>query len=149
MLESQSALTSPRFTVEVGTRVLLQVPQEAAKGVLQAILAVEPLTWGDYDQVAFTTQAGAQQFRSLPGGRNAATDRAVEVACVELQIFVPKQGQALEPLIRAIYHAHPYEEPVIQLLPGARTCHRRGQDEGNPNRFWNQETADWVPKAHR
>lgn len=71
------------------------------------------------------------------------------MACVELQIFVPKLGADLEPVIRAIYHAHPYEEPVIQLLPAARTRHRRGQDEDNPNRFWNQDAADWVPKAHR
>lgn len=142
-------LTSQRFDVEAGTRILVQVPEQAAGQVLAAILAVEPLTWGDYDQVAFTTRAGVQQFRSLPGGRNAATEDVLEVACVELRVFVPKQGQQLEPVIRAIYHAHPYEEPVIQLLPGVRTCHRRGQDEGNPNRFWNQEAAEWVPEEHR
>ena len=149
MPELQSKITSDCFTVEQGTRVLIQVPQEAADRVLQAILKVERLHWGDYDQVAFTTRAGVQQFRVSPEARNVATDQAVVVPCVELQVFVPKVGQALEPLLCAIYHAHPYEEPVIQLVAAARSCHRRGQDEANPNRFWNQSTADWVPEAHR
>ncbi|WP_297340318.1 hypothetical protein [Pseudophaeobacter sp.] len=149
MPEAFDTIHCDRFTIEQGTRVLVQVPQEAAGRVLQAVLSQEPLHWGDYDQVAFTTRAGVQQFRTLPQARNRATDQAVAVACVELQIFVPKQGQALEPLLCAIYHAHPYEEPVIQLIAAARSLHRRGQDEANPNRFWNQETADWVPEAHR
>lgn len=146
---SETVLTSQRFSVEKGTRVLVQVPQEAAGRVLAAMVAVEPLIWGDYDQVAFTTQAGVQQFRSCPGGRNQATEDAVEVPCVELQVFVAKQGQSLEPLICAIYHAHPYEEPVIQLLAAHRCCHVQGMDEDNPNRFWNQPAQDWVPAAHR
>ncbi|OIQ36531.1 MAG: hypothetical protein BM558_13790 [Roseobacter sp. MedPE-SW] len=149
MLETYTTIHSSRFAIEQGTRVLIQVPQEAAGRVMQAILAEERLNWGDYDQVAYTTRPGVQQFRARPQARNRATDWAVEVACVELQIFVPKQGPLLEPLLRAIYHAHPYEEPVIQLVPAARSLHRRGQDEANPNRFWNQEPADWVPTAHR
>ncbi|EBA17327.1 hypothetical protein RSK20926_06312 [Roseobacter sp. SK209-2-6] len=142
-------VTSARFSIETGTRVLVQVPKEAMQRVMSAILEAEPLTWGDYDQVAFTTSEGVQQFRSTGGGINAATDHVVEVPCAELQFFVPKSGQALEPLLRGIYHAHPYEEPVIQLVPSFRSLHIRGQDEGNPNRFWNRETADWVPEAHR
>ena len=140
---------SERFIIEPGTRILVQVPQEAAQPLKEAMLATEPLSWGDYDQVCFTTSVGVQQFRSTGGGINAATDHAVEVPCVELQVFVPKQGQALEPLLRAIYHAHPYEEPVIQLIPALRGRHIKGLDEDNPNRFWNRETPDWVPSAHR
>ena len=149
MPETFDTIRSDRFTIEQGTRVLVQVPQESAARVLQAILLQEPLHWGDYDQVSYTTSAGEQQFRSRPGGRNQATDQAVAVTCVELQIFVPKQGQELAPLLCAIYQAHPYEEPVIQLIAAARSLHRRGQDEANPNRFWNQKAADWVPEAHR
>lgn len=146
---AETPVISRRFSIESGTRVLVQVPQEAAGRVLAAMVAVEPLIWGDYDQVAFTTEAGVQQFRSRPGGRNQATEEAVEVPCVELQVFVAKQGQALEPLLRAIYHAHPYEEPVIQLLAAQRCCHLRGMDEDNPNRFWNRPAQGWIPAAHR
>lgn len=142
-------LTSERFTTETGTRLLVQVPQEEAQRVLAAIIAADPLSYGDYDQVAFTTPAGVQQFRSRPGGRNLQTKAAVTVPCVELQVFIQALGQELEPVLRAIYHAHPYEEPVIQLLPAMRTRHIRGKDENNPNRFWNRGTADWVPTEHR
>ena len=56
--------------------------------------------------------------------------------------FYHGPGGALDALIRAIYAAHPYEEPVIHLVPAQRCRHRRGTDEDNPNRFWIRETAD-------
>jgi len=105
--------TSDRFITETGTRLLVQVPQEAALRVLQAITAADPLTYGDYDQVAFTTSTGEQQFRSLPGGRNPKTDAAVTVPCVELQVFTEATGQSLEPILRATYYAPPYEERAL------------------------------------
>jgi len=142
-------MTSARFTVERGTRILVQVPPEASDRVWAAILKEDPLSYGDYDQVGFTAPAGVQHFRALGSGRNAATIDIVTVDCVELQMFTVKTGQELEPLLGAIYHSHPYEEPVIQLLPGARTRHIRGQDEDNPNRFWNRENVDWIPAEHQ
>jgi len=66
--------------------------------------------------------------------------------------FVPEHGvriTVLARLIEAIYAAHPYEEPVIFVQPCLRTQHIRGQDENNPNRFWNAPTADWIPTEHR
>ena len=145
-------LVSQRFSIEQGTRILVQVPEVDADTVLQAILAIDPLVWGDYDRVSFTSASGVQQFRSLPGGVNAPMERETKVGCVELQIFTPARGADLERLLSAIYAAHPYEEPVIQLVEAARTRHVPGQDEGNPNRFWNRpdaEMPDWVPMAHR
>ncbi len=53
-----SELISDRFTVETGTRILVQVPAEAAPRVLTAITAEDSLGYGDYDQVAFTASAG-------------------------------------------------------------------------------------------
>lgn len=141
--------SSPRYNTENGTRLLIQVPQAEADRVLAAILSITSLPWGDYDQVAFWTAPGVQQFRSCPGGVNRASDTAVEVPCVELQIFVGASGADLDPVLRAIYDSHPYEEPVIQMLPAIRSLHIRGLDEDNPNRFWNRPDADWVPAIHR
>ncbi|MBE1285114.1 MAG: hypothetical protein GJ676_17510 [Rhodobacteraceae bacterium] len=142
-------LKSERFTTETGTRVLVQVPETEAQAVLQVILKHDPLAWGDYDQVAFFSPPGRQQFRSLPGGRNAPTDEAMSVSCVEIQVFSILRGTDLEAMIRAVYNVHPYEEPVIQLIPALRTRHIPGVDEDNPNRFWNREMPDWVPEPHR
>ncbi|MEX5579372.1 hypothetical protein [Pseudophaeobacter sp. A-200-2] len=149
MSEIRTDTQDDRYTVQTGTRLLVQVPKGDAAKVMDAIVACDPLRWGDYDQVGFTTATGVQQFRSLPGGVNRASEAAVEVPCVEVQVFVPQTGADLDPLLRAIYYVHPYEEPVIQLLAASRTLHIRGQDEGNPNRFWNRADADWVPDVHR
>lgn len=140
---------SPRYTTQAGTRLLIQVPQAEADRVLAAILSVTSLPWGDYDQVAFWTAPGVQQFRSCPGGVNRASERAVEVPCVELQVFIGASAEDLDPVLRAIYDSHPYEEPVIQMIPAVRSLHIRGLDEDNPNRFWNRPAADWVPAIHR
>lgn len=139
----------PRYTTEAGTRLLVQVPEADSQAVLDAILSTTSLAWGDYDQVAYTSAPGIQQFRSCPGGVNRASDTAVEVACVELQVFVAASGAEMEPVLRAIYDSHPYEEPVIQMIPAVRSLHIRGMDDDNPNRFWNRPPADWVPDIHR
>jgi len=137
-----------RYRVEAGLRILVQVPVEALPRVEAAVLATDPLAHGDYDRVSFHSAAGVQRFRALGGGRNRATRDTAKVDCIEWQIFTTAEGAALDVLIRAIHAAHPYEEPVIHLVPAQRCRHRRGMDEDNPNRFWNRETAGWVPQAH-
>ncbi|MFB9149826.1 hypothetical protein [Roseovarius ramblicola] len=138
-----------RYRVETGLRILVQLPVEALPRVEAAVLGADPLAHGDYDRVSFHSAAGVQRFRSCGGGRNRATEDTVEVDCIEWQVFTTARGAALDALIRAIYATHPYEEPVIHLVPAQRCRHRRGMDEDNPNRFWNRDTADWVPPAHR
>ena len=138
-----------RYQIETDLRILVQCPAEALPRVQAAVLACDPLAHGDYDRVSFSSAAGVQSFRALGGGRNRATTDTVTVDCLEWQIFTTAQDAALDALLCAIYDTHPYEEPVIHLIPAQRCRHRRGMDEDNPNRFWNRETADWVPPQHR
>ena len=140
---------SARFTRETGHLVFIETPTEAADRLIAAIRAHDSLKWGDYDSVIYRSAEGLQEFRSLGTGRNAETSESVTVPCQTLRFFTALQGKALDELIEAIYFAHPYEEPVIGLLQMTRTCHIRGTDEHNPNRFWNRETPDWVPTEHR
>ena len=140
---------SPRFTLEQGHLVLIELPEEARATLLATILAHDPLVYGDYAEVAFHSACGIQQFRPLGTGRNAATGSAVTVPCHDLRFFTALAGSALTALIEALYHAHPYEEPVIYLTPTTRTRHIRGMGEDSPHRFWNRETPDWVPEEHR
>ncbi len=140
---------SERFTTESGLRIITQVPEIRAQTVVEAVRAVVPLTWGDYDAVSYLAASGTQHFRSMGSGRNAATDRIVDVPCAELSFFVSDDAADAEAVLSAIYAAHPYEEPVIFVLPCLRTCHIRGTDEDNPNKFWNSPTEAWVPQEHR
>lgn len=142
-------LTNCRFTPETGLRIIVQVPEPQVQKVIDAIRAVDGSKYGDYDSVAFISTPGRQQFRSLGTGRNTANTAVVEVPCVELSFFVAASDEVVIDLLKAIYGAHPYEEPVVFVEQCLRTLHIRGLDEDNPNRFWNRPTEDWVPKEHR
>ncbi|MDF1793634.1 MAG: hypothetical protein P1U88_17100 [Thalassobaculaceae bacterium] len=142
------ALETTRFETETGFQLTVEVPEERADAVVEAIAGVVTLKYGDYDTVAFRSAPGSQQFRSLGTGRNAATGKVVAVPCQRVSCFLPETADSAA-VMEAIYHVHPYEEPVILLVPALRTLHVRGLDEDNPNRFWNRPAADWVPEEHR
>jgi len=141
-------LTSNRFTPEHGFRVIVQVPNQHAQKIVDHVLNVTALKYGDYDSVTFKTASGIQQFRSLGSGRNAATEAIVDVPCVELSFFLENIEALLTRTVEEIYSAHPYEEPVVFVETCLRTRHIRGLDEDNPNRFWNSAPANWVPEEH-
>lgn len=141
------APASNRFDTEMGLRVIVQTPDTHAERLLKAVLSVDPLRHGDYDRVSFVTAAGIQRFRSLGTGRNAVTDRVVEVPCVKLSLYLGAEAR-LAAILEALYDAHPYEEPVIHVVPCLRSRHIRGMDEANPNRFWNDVPQGWVPPEH-
>ncbi len=142
-------LDSDRFVAEEGLRIIVQVPDSCAQRIVDAVLVEDALKYGDYDCVAFRTASGVQQFRSLGSGRNPATERVVDVPCVELSFFLSGDETGAARVLKAIYSSHPYEEPVVFVEPSARTLHVRGMDEDNPNRFWNGDVEDWVPREHR
>ena len=141
-------LESKRFATETGYTLTVEVPEERADAVVEAVLTVVPLKWGDYDRVAFRSVAGTQQFRSLGTGRNVATEGTMAVPCQRLTCFLPGSTDVTA-VLEAVFHAHPYEEPVMLVAPAIRTLHVRGLDEDNPNRFWNRPVDGWVPEAHR
>lgn len=141
-------LSSNRFETEHGFEVSVQVPQAHAEPLLDGIYQTDALKYGDYDRVSFVSALGTQRFRSLPGGRNAASEEVLEVPCALLSFFIGDED-GLAKVIQTIYHHHPYEEPVVFIQPTYRTLHRAGLDEDNPNKFWNRKSEDWVPEIHR
>jgi hypothetical protein len=138
-----------RYWSEPGQLVVVEVPEVRVEAVLDAVIAVHPLTHGDYDRVSFAAATGQQMFRARNGARNAATDDVMTVPCQRISFFVGTDEAALGAVMDAIYAAHPYEEPVIYLMPTTRMRAVRGSDDANPNRFWNGTAEDWVPKPHR
>ncbi len=142
-------LHNDRFIPEQGLRVIVQVPDTHVHRIVDSVLAIDPLKYGDYDSVTFKTASGTQQFRSLGSGRNIATDNIVEVPCVELSFFLADDEKQAVQVLKSIYDSHPYEEPVVFVEPCLRATHIRGLDEDNPNRFWNGKPEDWVPEEHR
>ena len=142
-------LENNRFVPEEGLRIIVQVPDTHAQKIVNAVLIEDTLKYGDYDSVTFQTTPGIQQFRSIGSGRNTATEKVVEVPCVELSFFSSGDEAKAVRILKTIYAAHPYEEPVVFVALCVRTLHIRGMDEDNPNRFWNSDAEDWVPEEHR
>lgn len=141
---TKARFPSDRFTQESGFHITVQVPDTHVKIVLDGILEAAPLTQGDYDNVAFKTASGIQQFRSLGTGRNPQSPGVVDVPCLELSFFLPEDTALVASVLEAIYHTHPYEEPVIRVQDALRTRHIPGRDEDNPNRIWMSPEADWY-----
>jgi hypothetical protein len=142
-VDARDLLPSDRFTVESGYLVRLELPEQVRNLVMDAVLSVTDLKYGDYDKVSFTSSPGITRFRSLGHGHNEAT---ASINCwqdVEVTFFLPDDPKVLEAVLRQIYASHPAEEPVIHLLPASRTLHIRGLDEDNPNRFWNGPDPEW------
>ena len=142
-------LDNDRFVPEECLRVVVQVPDTHARRIVNAVLTEDTLKYGDYDSVTYQTVPGTQQFRSQGSGRNTATEKVVEVPCVELSFFLSGDEVKAVQTLKTIYASHPYEEPVVFVHPCVRTLHIRGVDEDNPNRFWNSDAEDWVPEEHR
>ena len=142
-------LNDDRFDTEHGLQIAVQAPPEHLQEILDAVREVDSLQYGDYDAVSYCTAPGTQHFRSLGSGRNAKTRDTVQVECTVITFFVTGTDTHVADILKAIYWAHPYEEPVIFLTPCIRSLHVRGKDEDNPNRFWNRPTKDWVPEEHR
>lgn len=140
--------TAHPFHTALCHHITVQTPDAHVVRLLAAIATVDPLRWGEYDQVSFTTTPGQQRFRTLPTARNAATGGVEAVACVELSFVLPADAD-LHGMLTAICAAHAYEEPVIIVTQALRTLHNRGTDEDNPNKFWNRPAEDWLPQAHR
>lgn len=138
-----------RFRTQAGFRMIVQVPDSHAQAIMDAVIREDVLVYGDYDRVSFRTALGTQTFRSIGTGRNIATEGVVEVPCCEISFFLPHDEDLAIRVLKAVYDAHPYEEPVMSLAPCIRTLHISGLDEDNPNRFWNNAPQAWVPDVHR
>ncbi len=137
-------LKSWRFATENVLQVSVMVPDENAQSVMDAVLEVTDLKYGDYDKVMFKSAAGVQSFRSLGTGRNKATGKIVNVPCCEVVFTIPANEDLSARVLEAVFDKHPYEEPVIHITQTTRTLHHRGLDEDNPHRFWNS-VVNWLP----
>lgn len=96
------------------------VPNNSVKKVTDAILAVDPLQYGDgYDQVAFESAIGLERYRSLPGSSPTAGSHGHRSSApsVALSFTLPfggvRKGQHMRKVVQAIATAHPWEEPQI------------------------------------
>lgn len=92
------------------------VPPDHVNAVLAAISAAGAGVVGEYTECAFISP-GTGRFRASAGSNPAYGQRGElnEVAEMRIETWV-ERGRARE-AIAALRAAHPYEEPVIYLIP--------------------------------
>ena len=99
-------------------RVAVQVPVSALPDVRQAVLTLDPLAAGGYDQGVFEEAAGIEQFRVLPGTRPAqgTPGQVQRVPSVRLGFYLPRDAARLERLVcDGIAPHHPWRQPVVEV----------------------------------
>ncbi len=135
---SPSDIQDSTFRLVPAYIVSFNVPAEYTAKVLQSITAAYPLQYGSYDQVAFRSAAGVEQFRPLKGSKAGEQLKISEVPTTRVTFAIPEDTTVLQKVVAAIRVAHPYEEPVIQIRAGWISQAKHEGEESNPNRWWNQ-----------
>lgn len=141
-------LETASATVEEEYLVRVQIPANDVSRILEAIINVSPLRYGNYDQVAFRYNAGTQQFKPLEGSISGETE-LIHVPCDEISFTVPKNDETIAAVVEAIFESHPYQEPVILIQEVMSTRFKYGQTKSNPNKWWNRPELDWVPAIQK
>ncbi len=130
-------------TIEEEYLVRVQIPADDVSRILETIINVSPLRYGNFEQVAFRYNAGTQQFKPLEGSISGETE-LIHVPCDEISFTVPKNDEMIAAVIEAIFESHPYEEPVILIQEVMSTRLKNGPTKGNPNKWWNRPELDWL-----
>ena len=103
----------------------VQIHADNVSAVLDAIINVTPLRYGNYDQVAFRHCAGIQQYRPLAGSKTGEGE-LVQLPCDEISFTVPARDEVITAVIEAIIESHIHEEPVILIQEALCTRFKYG-----------------------
>ncbi len=92
------------------------VPKENLDALTAALFAAGAGKIGEYSECSFTT-AGTGTFRGSDKSNPAVGSKGVRehVAEIRLEVLVP--AWALSRVTKALYTAHPYEEPAFDIYP--------------------------------
>ncbi len=92
----------------------VQIPADEVSQVLEAIINVTPLRYGNYEQVAFRYRRGIQQCKPLVGSKTGEAE-LIHILCDEISFTVPRHDEIITAVIDALFESHPDEEPVIHI----------------------------------
>jgi len=119
-LETKNATIQDEYFFRV------QIPADGVSQVLEAIIQVTPLVYGNYERVSFTCRNGLQQYKPLVGSKMGEGD-VINIVSDEISFTVPKHDQTIKAVIDAVFESHPYEEPVILIQDVMSTRFKYGQ----------------------
>jgi hypothetical protein len=127
----------PVWTLEIQT-----LPEDTDR-ILDAIMAVYPLSYGRYQRNASISAVGMETAQPEAGSTTTTHVEGFQPGdtetypVVELKISVERDVAVLEQVMDAVFHAHHYEEPVVFLREDWASRANYNPDNTNPNRWWN------------
>lgn len=124
--------------------IAVQTPAAGLDALLKALRTHINPVQGHYDNCAFITAAGEQQFRALEGSYAGAENTIQATKTLEVQISIKPDLKALEKAVDVIYKHHVQEEPTIRIITAWGVRSKYTADTNNPNKYWNLENADEI-----
>ncbi|RMG80154.1 MAG: hypothetical protein D6712_18515 [Chloroflexi bacterium] len=96
--------------------IVVTAPPDAVEQVLDAISAAGGGIIGNYTHCAFTN-TGTGRFKPSAAANPHIGEKESINAVEEVRIETFCERQVAKAVVQAIREAHPYEEPVIYLIP--------------------------------
>lgn len=97
-------------------RVTTFVPPEHVDALLAGVSREVPLQYGQYDQSAWWSAVGVEQFRPKPGSKPTFGEigRTERVPTVRIEFAIPRDAELLiRFLTLGLIPNHPWQEPAI------------------------------------
>lgn len=128
----------PVWTLEIQT-----LPEDTDR-ILDAVMEVQPLSYGRYQRNASVSAVGMETAQPEPGSTTTTTHvegfqagSTESYPMVELKISIERDLAVLRKVMDAVFYAHHYEEPVVFLREDWASRANYNPDNSNPNRWWN------------
>ncbi|MEM7123028.1 MAG: hypothetical protein AAF563_17235 [Pseudomonadota bacterium] len=135
--KAQSGTLVPVWTLEIQTR-----PDDTDR-ILDAIMAVHPLSYGRYQRTASISAVGKETTQPEANSTTTTHVAGFEAGAtetypmVELKISIERDRTALEQVMDAILDVHHYEQPAIFVREDWASRAAYDPNSDNPNRWWN------------
>ena len=135
--KARSGRLVPVWTLEIQT-----LPEDTDR-ILDAVMAVHPLSFGRYERNASISGMGRETARPKDQSTTSTHVCDFEVGqtetypMVELKVSIERDLQALERVMDAILDVHHYEEPVIFVREDWASRSSYDPMSTNSNRWWN------------
>lgn len=135
--QAKSGRLIPVWTLEIQT-----LPEDTDR-ILDAVMAVHPLSFGRYQRNASISAQGKETAQPEAGSTTTTHVDGFQAGdtetypMVELKISVERDLAVLERVMDAILHVHHYEEPVIFVREDWASRASYNPDSDNPHCWWN------------
>ena len=97
-------------------QIFAYVPESQLEAVKEAMFAEGAGAYSRYDRCSWEVR-GCGQYRPLAGSQPYAGSQGTTEHAVEYRLEMICMDTRIEPVLRALLAAHPYEQPAYGVMP--------------------------------